>query len=186
MAVKYKHSEEFTTYFITFTCYKWLSLFETTNGYDIVYSWFNILKEDGVHIIGYVIMPNHVHAIIHFPSSGYSLNKIMSNAKRFMAYEIVNRLEKSNNEEMLQVLASNLTSREIAKGQKHKVFKDSFDAKAIYSDKFLFQKLDYIHGNPVKGKWTLAKDNVSYEHSSASFYELNEVKHFSPKHYKDL
>jgi hypothetical protein len=66
------------------------------------------------------------------------------------------------------------------------VFKDSFDAKAIYSDKFLFQKLDYIHSNPVKGKWTLAKDNVSYEHSSASFYEINAVKHFSPKHYKDL
>jgi hypothetical protein len=94
---------------------------------------------------------------------------------------------------MLLVLASNLTTIEITKGQKHKVFKDSFDAKAIYSDKILFQKLDYNlpvrsggHGNPVIGKWTLAKDNVSYEHSSASFYELNFVKHFSPKHYKDL
>ena len=103
-----------------------------------------------------------------------------------MAYEIVNRLKKYNDSEMLQVLASNLTSREISKGQKHKVFKDSFDANPIYSDKFLFQKLDYLHGNPVKVKWTLAKDNISYEHSSASFYELNEVKHFSPKHYKDL
>jgi REP element-mobilizing transposase RayT len=186
MAVKHKHSEEFTTYFVTFTCYKWISLFETTNSYDIVYNWFNILKRDGIDVIGYVIMPNHVHTIIHFPSSGYNLNKIMSNAKRFMAYEIINRLEKSNNAEMLQLLSANLTAREIAKGQKHKVFKDSFDAKAIYSDKFLFQKLDYIHSNPVKGKWALAKDNVSYEHSSASFYELNEVKHFSPKHYKDL
>ena len=131
-------------------------------------------------------MPNHVHTIIHFPEPGYNLNKIMSNAKRFMAYEIVNRLENSKNDKMLQELASNLTAREIAKGQKHKIFKDSFDAKPIYSDKFLFQKLDYIHGNPVNGKWTLAKDNVNYEHSSASFYELNEVKHFSPKHYKDL
>ncbi len=36
MAVKYKHSEEFTTYFVTFTCYKWISLFETTNSYDIL------------------------------------------------------------------------------------------------------------------------------------------------------
>ena len=186
MVVKYKHSEEFTTYFVTFTCHKWISLFEITNSYEIVFSWFNILKDEGVDILGSVVMPNHVHSIIHFPSPGYSLNKIMSNAKRFMAYEIVNRLEKYNDSEMLQVLASNLTSREISKGQKHKVFKDSFDAKPIYSDKFLFQKLDYIHGNPVKVKWTLAKDNVSYEHSSASFYELNEVKHFSPKHYKDL
>ena len=103
-----------------------------------------------------------------------------------MAYEIVNRLENSTNHKVLQDIRSNLTQREINKGQKHKVFKDSFDAKPIYADKFLFQKLDYIHGNPVNGKWTLARDNVVYEHSSASFYELNEVKHFSPKHYKDF
>ena len=186
MSVKYKHSEEFTTYFLTFTCYKWISLFEITNSYDIVYKWLNIMKENSIEVISYVIMPNHVHAIIHFPTPGYNLNKLMSNAKRFMAYEIVNRLENSTNDKMLQELISNLTQREINKGQKHKVFKDSFDAKPIYADKFLFQKLDYIHGNPVKGKWTLAKDNFSYEHSSASFYELNEAKYFSPKHYKDL
>ena len=131
-------------------------------------------------------MPNHLHTIIHFTAPGFNLNKIISNAKRFMAYEIVNRLEGSTNHKILQDLRSNLTQREINKGQKHKVFKDSFDAKPIYADKFLFQKLDYIHGNPLKGKWTLAKDNVSYEHNSASFYELNEPKHFSPKHYKDL
>lgn len=110
----------------------------------------------------------------------------MSNAKRFMEYKIVNRLENSKNDKMLQELTSNLTLREINKGQKHKVFKDSFDAKPIYANKFLFQKLDYIYDNPVKGKWTLAKDNVIYERSSASFYELNEVKYFSPKHYKEL
>ena len=95
-------------------------------------------------------------------------------------------MESSKNYKVLQDLRSNLTQREINKGQKHKVFKDSFDAKPIYADKFLFQKLDYIHGNPVKVKWTLAKDNVNYEHSSASFYKLNVVKHFAPKHYKDL
>ena len=151
-----------------------------------MYNWFNILRVDGNDIVGYVIMPNHVHTIIHFPLPGYNLNKIMSNAKRFMAYEIVNRLENCTNHKVLQELRSNLTPREINKGQKHKIFKDSFDAKPIYADKFLFQKFEYIHNNPVKGKWTLARDNVSYEHSSASFYELNEVKHFSPKHYKDL
>ena len=97
----------------------------------------------------------------------------MSNAKRFMAYEIVNKLENSTNNKVLRELSSNLTQREINKGQKHKIFKDFFDAKPIYADKFLFQKLDYIHCNQVKGKWTLAKDNLSYEHSSASFYKLN-------------
>ena len=109
MAVKYKHSEEFTTYFVTLTCYKWISLFEISNSYDIVYNWFNILKADGLDIVGYVIMPNHVHTIIHFPSPGYSLIKIIGNAKRFMAYEIVNRLKNSSNHKVLEELRSDLT-----------------------------------------------------------------------------
>ena len=76
MAVKYKHSEDFTTYFVTFTCYNWLSLFEITNSYDIVYNWFNILKLDEIDIVGYVIMPNHVHTIIHVTAPGYNFNKL--------------------------------------------------------------------------------------------------------------
>jgi hypothetical protein len=48
------------------------------------------------------------------------------------------------------------------------------------------QKLDYIHYNPVSGKWQLAKNFVGYEHSSASFYEAGEVKHFMPVHFRDL
>jgi len=42
------------------------------------------------------------------------------------------------------------------------------------------------HYNPVKGKWSLAKDFVSYEHSIASFYEEGITRYFIPKHYKDL
>ncbi len=95
-----------------------------------------------------------------------------------MAYEIVNRLEAANNTAMLNRLSQVLTEREKKKGQLHKVFKDSFDAKAIITQAFLMQKLTYIHNNPVSGKWMLAKDFIEYEHISASFYEMQEVKHF--------
>ena len=86
-----------------------ISLFALTDSYDIIYNWFNILKADGINIVGYVIMPNHVHSIIHFPSPGYSLIKIIGNAKRFMAYEIVNRLKNSSNHKVLEELRSDLT-----------------------------------------------------------------------------
>jgi len=33
------------------------------------------------------------------------------------------------------------------------------------------KKLDYIHFNPVSGKWNLAKDDMDYHFSSARFYE---------------
>ena len=186
MPVKYKHSNTYSMYFCTFTCFNWLPLIEITKSYDLVYKWFNILKEEKTDTVAYVIMPNHLHCILHFPEANFDLNKIMGNAKRFMAYEIIERLKEKNETNILDLLSASVTEREKKKGQLHKVFKDSFDAKAIFSDKFLIQKLDYIHYNPISGKWQLAKDFVEYEHSSASFYEAGEVKHFLPVHFRDL
>ena len=153
----------------------------------MVYNWFAVLKEKyNVDVVAYVIMPNHVHIIAHFHKEGFNLNTIIANGKRFMAYQLINRLEIAANSVLLNHLKTRVTDREKKKGQLHKVFKDSFDAKAIYSHKFLMQKINYIHNNPVSGKWMLAKDFVEYEHSSASFYEIQLVKHLRPLHYLDL
>lgn len=186
MAMKLKHSDTYSTYFITFMCIKWLSLFEKTKGYDMVYNWFSILKKEyDADVIAYVIMPSHLHVVVHFYSKNFNLNTIIANGKRFMAYEIINRLEIANDTELLNHLNAFLTDREKKKEQLHKVFKDSFDAKAIYSQKFLIQKINYIHHNPVSGKWNPVKDFIECEHSSASFYEVQLVKHFKPLHYMD-
>src|SRR5690606_10686755 len=100
-------------------------------------------------IIAYVIMPNHMHCVLYFKKAGFNLNKIISNGKRFMAYEIIRRLEEKEENITLKLLSESVTEREKKKGQLHNVFKDSFDAKAILSDNFLHQKIDYIHYNPV-------------------------------------
>jgi len=139
-----------------------------------------------IKVTAFVIMPNHVHAILFFPTNGYNLNTIISNAKRFCAYEIINRLKQSNENKILQQLEDGLSAREKKKGQLHKVFKDSFDAKPIYIKPFLLQKIQYIHLNPGRGKWKLVEDWREYKHSSASFYELNKVMHYQPLHYDEL
>ncbi len=65
---------------------------------------------------------------------------------------LVDKLEKANDANTLAILKGGLTEREIKKKQLHKVFKDSFDGKPVFSEKFLFQKSNYIHYNPVSGK----------------------------------
>jgi hypothetical protein len=54
--------------------------------------------------------------------------------------------------------------------KKHQVFRLSFDARSCVDQKMIEQNLDYIHSNPIKGKWNLAKYFLSYPHSSARFY----------------
>ena len=176
MAIRFKHGDEFTMYFCTFTCYQWMYLFEKANAYDTVYKWFDSLNANNQHVLVFVIMPNHLHVILYFPDAGYNLNKIIGNAKRFIAYEIIKRLKATNKNDLLKQLNEAVTEREKKKGQIHKVFKDSFDAKEIYSEKFMLQKLLYIHHNPVNGKWNLATDYTLYEHSSIHFYETGNNK----------
>ncbi|MEO6232115.1 MAG: hypothetical protein ABJB11_23710 [Ferruginibacter sp.] len=187
MAIKLKHSDTWSTYFVSFTCVKWMNLFDITDSYDLVYKWFDVLKsEHNADVVAFVIMPNHLHLIIHFQNKGFDLNTIIANGKRFMAYEIINRLEKNGNHLLLEKLTSLVSERERKKGQLHKVFKETFDAKAIITHRFLLQKINYIHNNPVSGKWMLAKDFVEYEHSSASFYEIKLERHFKPFHYLEI
>jgi len=89
--------EKHGIFFITFTCTNWLNLFSITDSYDLVYKLFDNLISKNHQIVGYVIMPNHLHAIIALNNSSQSLNTVISNGKRFIAYEIVARLEKQGN-----------------------------------------------------------------------------------------
>lgn len=186
MAVRTNIDDHDKLFYITFTCYDWLPLIECTNSYDLVYKWFEYLKIKDVEVIGYVIMPNHIHCILNFPHKGFSLNHIISNAKRFMAYEIIKRLSTIGEHELLKRLRTSLSSSRILKGQLHSAFRNSFDAKAIRSDKFLEQKMKYMHLNPVRGNYNLVEDWRCYPHSSASFYEFGESSFFQPVHFHDL
>jgi len=187
MAIQYKHSNVYPMYYLTCTCYPWIPLFELTDSYDSVYRWFDYLQNKKIaRVVAYVIMANHFHGILYFIQEKFDLNKIVSNAKRFMAYQIIQRQKATGRIDLLEYLSAGLTERELSKKQRHRVFENSFDAKPIFSESFLHQKLDYIHYNPVSGKWNLAEDYVQYEHSSASFYELDKVIHFKTTHYNDL
>jgi hypothetical protein len=115
------------------------------------------------------------------------LNRLIATGKRFMAYDIVNRLKDLGKENLLRELADGVRTNEELKGKKHQVFRLSFDARQCFDQKMVEQKLNYIHKNPVKGKWNLVDDFVLYPHSSAGFYLLGQT---DPKvsivHYKDL
>ena len=186
MAIKTIISDDDKLFYITFTCYDWLPLIDATNSYDLVYKWFNYLRKKDIEVIGYVIMPNHIHCLLNFPERGFSLNTIISNGKRFMAYEIINRLTAAGQQDILSKLQTSLTSSRLDKGQLHSVFRTSFDAKAIRSGKFLWQKMKYMHMNPVRGNYNLVEDWRDYPHSSAGYYENGMPGYFMPVHYEEL
>ena len=173
MPVRESIKETEGVYFITFTCTNWLPLFKICNAYHAVYKWVDHLIEQGHYIIGYVIMPSHVHAIIAFTNTGKSINIIVSNGKRFIAYDLVKRLKEMNSNLILNELNNDLNNTEKKEGKIHGVFETSFDWKECRTERFIQQKLNYIHWNPCKGN-KLVELPEQYIHSSAKFYITGE------------
>jgi len=93
-------------YFLTFTCHNWLPLIDLTSGYDLIYNWFDVFSKKGHTLNGYVIMPNHLHLLMHYAGGSQSLNSVVGNGKRFMAYDIIKRLNNQNEYELLTVTTS--------------------------------------------------------------------------------
>ena len=156
------------------------------NLYDEIYKWFNILLDKGNEIEAFVVMPNHLHLLI-FVNENENINKLLANGKRFLAYEIVKRLELQKQHEILAQLQLAVTVKEKQRQKKHRVFEVSSDIKPCYTERFLLQKLNYIHNNPIMPKWKLASQPEEYFRSSACFYILNKPHQFVKlTHWKDV
>jgi REP element-mobilizing transposase RayT len=173
-------------YFITFTCHQWQPLIELTNGYDLVYNWFTIMQNKDHTVTGYVVMPNHIHLLLHFTGGHSSLNTVVGNGKRFMAYHIVKRLEQNNQQSILHKLQESVENKDKTRGKKHEVWEDSFDVKECRTEAFILQKLTYIHNNPCSGKWKLADSTIDYTHSSALFYINGKHASYVVKDYREF
>ncbi|WP_246343618.1 transposase [Adhaeribacter radiodurans] len=114
-------------------------------------------------VYGFVIMPNHLHLIWEFTQlNGKELPH--ASFMKFTSHQILIDLKKFH-PEVLPYFEVSLKTRKYQFWQR-----DSLPIH-LYSPSVIFQKLDYIHNNPVQGKWLLAASPLEYKYSSASFYE---------------
>ncbi len=171
MSVRTDHLKDGGVFFCTFTCFRWLPMIDRVSMYEWMHDWFRRLHAEGERMVGYVIMPNHLHILL-LVQEGHSINRILAEGKRFMAYEIRKRLIAGDHQDMLAVMAGGVRAGDERRGSLYRVFETSSDIKECWSEKFLHQKLDYIHNNPVSGKWSLVDDPALYAYSSAGFYML--------------
>ena len=115
-----------------------------------------------ITVYGFVIMPTHIHLIWQQNEcSGKETPK--RSFMKFTAHEFKKHLKLKGSLEAYKVDAAN---------KAYEFWQRDSLGIEIWSREVAQQKLDYIHANPVKGKWMLAKDDISYHYSSARFYEF--------------
>lgn len=97
MATKNKLFQSNEIYFLTFTILDWQPVFTSDKYANLIYKWFDYMKDNyGNKVYGYVIMPNHVHLLLKVTERSPLPPRLIQNAKRFLAYQIVAYLERQS------------------------------------------------------------------------------------------
>ncbi len=169
MGFHYKIYNNDKPYFITTTIVDWINVFEEENQkLFIVESLQYCQKNKGLKIYAWCLMPNHLHMIAK-ATNGYKLSDVIRDFKRHTSKKIIDRILEEPNDKgewMLRVFKK--TTSQDPKCVKYKVWKDGYHPIELSSAPFTFQKLNYIHNNPVKAM--IVKNSWEYMYSSARNY----------------
>ena len=156
-------------YFLTLTVVNWVDVFSRKIYRDaIIESLKYCQKEKGLNIYAYVIMTNHIHLIVN-TRAPFLLKDTIRDFKKFTSKKIsslIQEFPESRKEWMIPLFAMNASL-----SQKHKEFKfwkAGNHAIETYSEKFIWDKIDYIHNNPVRAGFV--REPQEWIYSSASNY----------------
>lgn len=148
-----------STYFVTLTVVEWLDIFTSHKFMQILLESLQYCqKEKGLLVVAYVFMTNHIHLIISSKSD--SLDNILRDFKRHTTKQIKSMLKNDRRKYVFDVISRSDGS----------IWQSDNFPELITTRKFLEQKTNYIHNNPVK-KGLVAKPE-DWLFSSASNYYL--------------
>jgi len=119
-------------------------------------------EERDISIIAYVIMENHLHAIVQ----GEQLTKKIGSFKSFAARKIIDMMKQDDHTFWLQKIRSMNTALDFK--QDFIFWERGFYPKQIIGDDMLYQKIEYIHNNPVRRGYVDKPEDWRY--SSARNY----------------
>lgn len=168
MGLKNKISEG-NTYFLTMTVVDWVDVFTRPMYKTIIIDSLQYCqKEKGLEIYAWILMTNHLH-LLASATEGYNLSDILRDFKKFTSKKIVETVAKeTESRKQWMLYRFNYHGFWHPKNQQFKFWQDGNEAKEIHSNDFLFQKLHYIHDNPVRAG--IVEFPEEYLYSSARNY----------------
>jgi putative transposase len=151
-------------HFITFSCYQRRPLLGAPPQRDL---FLNILEQVrqryGFLVVGYVVMPEHVHLLISEPEAS-SPSVVMQAVKQEFAKNVMRSIRAQTDLRQSQLWAD-------AHNPKH-VWQTPFYDFNVWSDEKRVEKLRYIHRNPVKRG--LVREPEEWRWSSFRYYAFGE------------
>ena len=149
-------------HYVTFVCHGRRNLLLTPTEKQTVISVLGgLVRRSSCRVSGFVIMPNHVHAILWFQDD-HDLPETMKTWKRLSSHYLKIHYE-NHNPEYLDYLKVKRNSRELTPFWQRRYY--DFNLGSVAK---LREKLDYMHNNPVRAG--IVRNAVDYKWSSALWY----------------
>ena len=160
---------EGAAYFLTLTVVNWIDVFSRKNHRDTIIDALKYCQvHKGLNVFAYVIMTNHIHLIVN-TREPFHLKDTIRDFKKFTAKKIIHEIQElpeSRREWMLPLFAMNAAKSK--KHVDHKFWEAGNHAIEVYNENFIWDKINYIHNNPVRAGFV--REPQEWVYSSASNY----------------
>ncbi|MFN8345731.1 MAG: transposase [Spirosomataceae bacterium] len=168
MGLKNKISEGYI-YFLTMTVVDWVDVFTRPIYKNIIVDSLQYCqKEKGLELYAWVLMTNHLHMLAS-AKEGSNLSDFLRDFKKFTSKKIVEAISnETESRRQWMLYRFNYNGFWHPKNQQFKFWQDGNEAKEIHTNEFVFQKLHYIHDNPVR--MGIVEYPEEYIYSSARNY----------------
>jgi putative transposase len=151
------------SHFLTFSCYHRLPLLSRDRCKQIVLGHMNLWSgKHGVGIVGYVVMPDHVHALVR-PIAAGRLSTFMQSWKGKSSVDVHEFLKLGSPDD-----TTPFADRARDENGNVHVWTQKYHGFNVFTLKKALEKLEYMHNNPVRAGYV--DDPCAWSWSSAAHF----------------
>jgi REP element-mobilizing transposase RayT len=120
-------------------------------------------KNKGLIIYAWVLMSNHLHAIVG-SNSQERVSDIWRDFKKFTSKKIIETIQTEFSESRSEWMLNRFeySGKNDKKIKNYRFWQEGNDAQGIYLNDYFEQKLNYIHENPVKAELVNRAEDYRY------------------------
>ena len=167
----YKIRNQGAIHFITFAVVEWVDVFIRKDYRDIVLDSIKFCQlEKGLLLHCWCIMSNHLHLIVS--AKNENLSDVLRDFKKFTSKQIIAAIEANKQESrrdwMLQIFKEE--GEKNSRNTNNQFWRQDNQPQELYSAAFIFQKINYIHNNPVEAGIVEKPEHYLYSSAKDYFY----------------
>ncbi len=173
MPIYGRHFEPGQLQFITTSTYRRSRLFTCQRFcWTFVETLRQLRQETKFLLIGWVLMPEHFHLLIK-PQPAEQIVHFMQELKKRSAQQIIAALARNQHQLTCRTTLARLQLPPTVHSDSHyRLWQRRYVPFNVFTEKKRLEKLNYMHGNPVKRRLVSSPDQWPW--SSFRFYYLND------------